>query len=572
MKAAASIALFLSVGAAAAAAQDSAPANVGIRAGGSAATDSADLAPSGVQEKRRRAAGNAGESLTPADGADGAKRTRKGNRHLDKKGKRKREKQMKRMTKEERNEKRSLVLSRKKERDERLAAKADEATGEAKVGGEPTAGDAGPKNEERELTVEVEDAAPAESLADGAQGAIAEASGPAEEEEDRKLKKSKASGSKAWGGGGPWYDDDDRWGRDDDDRWGKDDDYDDDDRWGRDDDYDDGTFFLEFFCDERSLTKSLNPHFFAAREWELAKQTDKWAKDDDKWSSNWGSGKSGKTGSGKSGKTSGRGKGGKYGSWDYSNKSGKGSWGRRVLGRRVLRRVLGPGWQERQLTMNAIFYRNVGGYGDWSWCKATVTNLSYQQSFSEMFVMTATRDVTWQRPIFVFGEQSSPELAELSTNAIASDLERRYEGRKGVQDARVFDNFDYDEKFLEGGAKVSFRIDTGGYGDRLTIAAGLPFTNDGAWVLEHGHVYDGAEYFVNAIDTGDEGNIQTCWSVAAKQDDFPVQSECADNDDADDNDDRIPGENFVHHHRGMHDLDGGDDLEDFAAVRGVRRL
>lgn len=215
-----------------------------------------------------------------------------------------------------------------------------------------------------------------------------------------------------------------------------------------------------------------------------------------------------------------------------------------------------------ELTMNAIFYRNVGGYGDWSWCKATVTNLSYQQSFSEMFVMTATRDVTWQRPIFVFGEQSSPELAELSTNAIASDLERRYEGRKGVQDARVFDNFDYDEKFLEGGAKVSFRIDTGGYGDRLTIAAGLPFTNDGAWVLEHGHVYDGAEYFVNAIDTGDEGNIQTCWSVAAKQDDFPVQSECADNDDADDNDDRIPGENFVHHHRGMHDLDGGDDLED----------
>ena len=214
-----------------------------------------------------------------------------------------------------------------------------------------------------------------------------------------------------------------------------------------------------------------------------------------------------------------------------------------------------------ELTINTIFFRNVGGYGDWSWCKATVTNLSYQQSFSEMFVMTATRDVTWQRPIFIFGDKSSPELAELSTNAHASDLERRYEGRKGVQEARVFDNFDQDEKFLKGGSKVSFRIDTGGYGDRLTIAAGLPFTNDGAWVLEHGHIYDGAEYFVDAIDTGSEGNIQTCWSVAAKQDDFPPLSNCADDNDSDDNDNRIPGENFVHHHRGMHDFDSKDDLE-----------
>ena len=105
--------------------------------------------------------------------------------------------------------------------------------------------------------------APVESLVEGAQGAIADASGEANEEEDRKLKKSKASGSKTgWVGGGSWYDDDDRWGRDDDDRWGKDDDdrwgrddddrwgkdddYDDDDRWGKDDDYDDGMLFLEF--------------------------------------------------------------------------------------------------------------------------------------------------------------------------------------------------------------------------------------------------------------------------------------------------------------------------------------
>ena len=236
MKAAASIALLLSVGAAAATAKDPAPTNGGVRAGGSAATDLADLARDGIQEKRRRrrVAENVGASPTPADAADGAKRSRKGIRHLDEKGMMKREKQMKKMTNEERNQKRSLVLSRMMERDEKVAT-AEETPGEAKAGNEPSAGDAGLKNEQRELTVEVGDVAPVESLVEGAQGAIADASGEANEEEDRKLKKSKASGSKTgWGGGGSWYDDDDRWGRDDDDRWGKD------------DDYDDGMLFLEF--------------------------------------------------------------------------------------------------------------------------------------------------------------------------------------------------------------------------------------------------------------------------------------------------------------------------------------
>ncbi|KAL7551961.1 hypothetical protein ACHAWF_015171, partial [Thalassiosira exigua] len=210
-----------------------------------------------------------------------------------------------------------------------------------------------------------------------------------------------------------------------------------------------------------------------------------------------------------------------------------------------------------------------GGWDDdgWGGCHGgyafvTVTNLSFRQSFSEIFVMTATRDVTRRRPLFIFGNRTNEALAELATEADATGMLNRYDNRFGVEQTKIFDDFVFDDNnFLNGGSRARFKIRTSGFGHRLSIAAGLPFTNDGAVVLEGARIYDGAEYWVPAIDVGAEGNIQTCWSVAAMMDDFPPLSECSRDDLSDDNINDVGGENFVSMHRGIWDADGKDELE-----------
>ena len=130
---------------------------------------------------------------------------------------------------------------------------------------------------------------------------------------------------------------------------------------------------------------------------------------------------------------------------------------------------------------------------------------------------------------------------------------------------KVFDTFtpgSFESRFLRGGSRAKFKVRTSGYGHRLSIAVGLPFTNDGAVVLEGARIYDGAEYRIAPIDVGVEGNIQTCWSVAAKEDDFNIKSECSGDKLSDENDNSIPGEGFVSMHRGMHDLDSNNELKD----------
>jgi len=254
-----------------------------------------------------------------------------------------------------------------------------------------------------------------------------------------------------------------------------------------------------------------------------------------------GSGKSGKSGGGgKSGKSGGGSKSGKSGGGGKSGKSGGGGGG-------------GGGDDD-----DYYYYEGSGPSKD---CRVTITNLSYDQAFSEIFVMTAEKDVTKRRPVFIYGNRTTEELAELAQDAKATGIERRYKGRRGVRSTQVVDDFGQDDKFLKGGGEVSFKVKGGGF---LTVAAGLPFTNDGAMVLQGRPVRDGATYFVDVIDVGAEGNVQTCWSLAADRDDFEKyapQSICADEDLSDDNDNRVPGENFVHMHRGVHDFDEKSDLE-----------
>ena len=204
-----------------------------------------------------------------------------------------------------------------------------------------------------------------------------------------------------------------------------------------------------------------------------------------------------------------------------------------------------------------------GCRGDYAY--VTITNLSFKQSLSEIFAMTATSEVTYRKPTYVFGNRTNSALAELAQNATADGMVSRYEDYPGVEDVDVFRDFfggKSNAKYLRGGSRTVFKVRTSGDGDRLTIAAGMPFTNDGAVVLEGARMYDGAEYSLPAIDVGAEGNIQTCWSVAAMKDDFPFNAECSDTSLSNMNDNDIPGENFVSMHRGIHDFDSQEELND----------
>jgi len=242
-------------------------------------------------------------------------------------------------------------------------------------------------------------------------------------------------------------------------------------------------------------------------------------------------------GSGKSGK----GRDSSYWSGDGSGKSGKGNWSDDWSGDWSSE----GGWK--------------GGHGDS--CNVTVTNLSFEQSFSDLFVMIHSKQVTNRRPIYTFGNRTNSALGELAQDLDTNGMMSRYEHFPGVRDARVIGDFGTERKFLKGGAKKEFTIKPSGNYNRISIAAGFPFANDGAIVLQSGLIYDGAEYFLPALDVGVEANLQTCWSVPAEQEDFPPNSECSDEELSDENDNSFAGENYVSIHRGIQDLDAKDDLD-----------
>ena len=204
-----------------------------------------------------------------------------------------------------------------------------------------------------------------------------------------------------------------------------------------------------------------------------------------------------------------------------------------------------------------------GTCGDYHYVE--VTNVSYEQKFSEIFIMTAAHEVTELLPLYIMGNSSNPALAKLAENADASEMMDRYINRRGVEQVKIFSDFDEFGievgPYLPGGATAKFKVNTAGHGERLTIAVGLPFTNDGVVVLQGAEIYDGADYLISALDVGAEANIHTCWSVAASKDDFPANAACATDELSDENSNDLPGEGFVHMHRGFQDIDTKEEFE-----------
>lgn len=248
------------------------------------------------------------------------------------------------------------------------------------------------------------------------------------------------------------------------------------------------------------------------RRRQLKKTMTKSGKSGDSTNTSSRSGGSGKSGKGLSGGKSGKGQE----SSDFSGKSDKGSGGM---------------------------------------CNVTVTNLSYEQSFSEMFVMVHSKSLLDEDDgaLFVFGESAHTDLADLAQKLDTRPLINEFDDRDGVLDVQTI-SYKNNQKFLDGGSEQTFEIESTRNYNRLTLAAGLPFANDGIVSLSGGLIFDGAVYYLELVDAGVEQNLQTCWSVAAESDDFPTLSDCADVESslADENVNDFIGEGFVHIHRGFH--------------------
>lgn len=218
--------------------------------------------------------------------------------------------------------------------------------------------------------------------------------------------------------------------------------------------------------------------------------------------------------------------------------------------------------------------KSTGGGGHNGLCRVTVTNLSYRQAFSKMFIMLHDEYVTNYFPLYEFGRSPTQEMCDLTQNLNGNGLQSFYNGRPGVQRAWVTTEFfnlsaldEPSSKYLDGGATFKFLIRP--TVDYLSLAAGFPFANDGGIVLQAAPIFNGAEYYLPAVDSGCEANLQTCWSVPANREDFQnlaPRAQCAGDDISDTNNNEVAGENFVSIHRGMQDLDSKDDFQQLSLL------
>ena len=75
-----------------------------------------------------------------------------------------------------------------------------------------------------------------------------------------------------------------------------------------------------------------------------------------------------------------------------------------------------------------------GSFGAEGECIVTVTNLSYEQSVSEFFVMVHSKDLLEEEdgPLFKFGQSANDDIIDLSQNMDTSKLIDTYEDHDEV--------------------------------------------------------------------------------------------------------------------------------------------
>lgn len=171
-----------------------------------------------------------------------------------------------------------------------------------------------------------------------------------------------------------------------------------------------------------------------------------------------------------------------------------------------------------------------------------VTNISFQQPFGGFFVATHNQ---YAPPLFVLGEESSPELAILAENGDPGPLVEAYKSYSGVGTAFAFN----EGAPYFGGDMLEIEIPDDPEYPYVTVATMAINTNDcfvaiNGVPLKSGDVFTGVGY-----DSGSEENNENCNSIPGPA--------CADTDPGNRRDGN--GEGFVHVHRGFFGV-GNDGL------------
>ncbi|CAK8989606.1 Cyclin-dependent kinase F-4 (CDKF [Durusdinium trenchii] len=182
-----------------------------------------------------------------------------------------------------------------------------------------------------------------------------------------------------------------------------------------------------------------------------------------------------------------------------------------------------------------------------------VTNLSYLQPFGGFFVMVHNEDAD---PLYVFGEESTSELADLAENGSPAGLVALYDGADGVLSATAFGSGP-----LFPGESASITVEVNSEFDLVTIASMAINTNDCFVAINGMKLYSGAKLTLPGLDSGSEANNERCPYIPG-----PACSEPADAGNL-----ATPGmgEGFVHVHRGFHGINVGADLPDGETALGV---
>jgi len=205
-------------------------------------------------------------------------------------------------------------------------------------------------------------------------------------------------------------------------------------------------------------------------------------------------------------------------------------------------------------------------------CSVTLFNLSAFQSFQDVFVMVHSDKLDY--PIFEMGKpatkftSSSSEdseerravnngLVTLAQEGRTQEMEDFYEEQDGVYDANDL------RGPIKAGKSLTFQIEYTDTYNELSFATSLLFSNDGFVGVDSAKIASQTA-FIPALDAGIENNLQTCWSVKAQSEDYPINAKCNNKDktDSNDNENDIPGEGFVHVHSGISQIDAESDIED----------
>ena len=176
--------------------------------------------------------------------------------------------------------------------------------------------------------------------------------------------------------------------------------------------------------------------------------------------------------------------------------------------------------------------------------RVTITNMTANQSFTPILIATHRPGIK----IFDNGGPASDAIERMAEGGDTSFLQAELEGQGVSQFAST-------GGLLGPGETASVEINVYGTANHLSLAGMLLPTNDGFVALNDVAGPSGdrtVKLYALAYDAGSEENTESCADIP------PAVDPCVGQGGTGFDSSRVNAEGFVHVHRGIHGVDGGD--------------